>query len=171
MVFSSSIAARAAANAESRCGAAAATITAMSPIARSPTRWCIAPGHRWNQRELVAVGERLVDADVLAVAGDHDLTSLGDQRVLFRDASDRVAHGRARRKLQIEVSSARRLTIRGEQTNEHAHGMSLAEVRESHAHGHECAHRFWPHRASRSGERVLRGGRVRVRPYQEDAAR
>src|SRR6185503_15873856 len=37
-VLSSSMAARAAVNAASRCGAPAATMTAMSPMARSPTR-------------------------------------------------------------------------------------------------------------------------------------
>jgi CBS domain containing-hemolysin-like protein len=86
---------------------------------------CISARNRGYQGQLVSVGERLVNANVLTVARDDDLASLGDERVLIRDACDGVAHGRTGRQLQTEVSSARRLTIRGEQTHQHAHAMSV----------------------------------------------
>src|SRR5207248_107328 len=61
-------------------------------------------GDRRDERELVPVPERCLAGHVLAVASDDDLPALGDERVLRGDPGDRVAHGRARRELEIEMS-------------------------------------------------------------------
>src|SRR4030088_2307153 len=48
----------------------------------------VATRYRRYQRQLVAVGERLVDADVLAVARDDDPSSPGDKGGVFDDATE-----------------------------------------------------------------------------------
>src|SRR5438067_12231398 len=40
-----------------------------------------AAGHRWDERDLVAVGQRLVRGDVFTVPCDHDRPTLGDERM------------------------------------------------------------------------------------------
>jgi len=68
-------------------------------------------GDRRDERELVPVPERCLAGHVLAVASDDDLPALGDERVLRGDPGDRVAHGRARRELEIEMSPPGRFAI------------------------------------------------------------
>src|SRR2546430_4340436 len=81
----------------------------------------ISARYRWNERQLVAIGERSVERCVFAIACDDDLPAFRDERVLMKDACDRVADGRPRGHLEIEMAPSRRFAIRREQTNENAH--------------------------------------------------